>query len=254
MKNKNINYRNYFDINHSNRSYRQKIKSNDLISFQVEIKESDLLIQAPILLQDQSFAALNFYRKILEDYIKKNPQFSLTLKPYPTDHSAHPMIREMIAATTICRVGPMAAVAGCLSQYVAESLLKEIDELIVENGGDLYIKSPHIRKAIIYAGSSPLSNKIFLKIDSREKGVGLCTSSATVGPSYSMGKADAVTVISHSAALADAAATAIGNIIQSKDNIEEGLEIAQTINGLIGLVIIKDDKMGMWGEIEYGFI
>jgi len=254
MKNQDINYRNYFDINHSNRSYRQKIKSNDLISFQVEIKESDLLIQAPILLQDQSLAALNFYRKILEDYIKKNPQFSLTLKPYPTDHSAHPMIREMIAATTICRVGPMAAVAGCLSQYIAVSLLKETDEIIVENGGDLYIKSPLIRKAIIYAGSSPLSNKIFLKIDSLEKGVGLCTSSGTVGPSYSIGKADAVTVISHSAALADAAATAIGNIIQSKDNIEEGLEIAQTITGLMGLVIIKDDKMGMWGEIEYGLI
>jgi len=254
MKNQDIHYRNYFDLNHSNRSYRQKIKSHDLTSFQVEVKESDLMIQAPILLQDQSLAALIFYRKILEDYIKKNPQFSITLNPYPADHSAHPMIKEMIAASAICRVGPMAAVAGCLSQYVAVSLLKETDEIIVENGGDLFIKSSQIRKAIIFAGSSPLSNKIFLKIDSRKKGVGLCTSSATVGPSYSMGKADAVTVISHSAALADAAATAIGNIIQSKDNIEEGLEIAQTINGLIGLVIIKDDKMGMWGEIEYGFI
>ena len=254
MKSQDINYQNDFDSNHCNRSYRQRIKSPDLLSFQVKERESDLLIQAPILLQDEALVALKYVRRILENYIRKNPRFKTTLKPYPQDHSAHPMIREMIEVSARCQVGPMAAVAGSISQFVGQSLLHNMDEVIIENGGDLYLKSPHIRKVIIYAGSSPLSNKIVLKVDSREKGIGICTSSGTVGPSFSMGKADAVTVLSHSAALADAAATAVGNRILTKNDIEKGLSLAQTIISLLGVVIIKDDKMGMWGEIAYGLV
>ncbi|MFW6135122.1 MAG: UPF0280 family protein [Elusimicrobiota bacterium] len=252
MKNHNIYCQNDFDPHHCNRTYRRRIKSPDLLSFQVQEKESDLLIQAPILLQKEALDTLKYFRKTLESYIKQNPEFKKTLKPYPPDDFASPIIREMIEVSALCQVGPMAAVAGCTSQYVAENLLKKTSEIIIENGGDIYIKSSRIRNVIIYAGSSPLSNKIYLKVDSRKKGIGLCTSSGTVGPSFSMGKADAVTVLSYSAALADAAATAIGNIIQTKDDIKKGLNLAQTITGLMGLVIIKDDQMGIWGEISYG--
>ena len=251
MNNQYMNYLNDFDSDHCNRSYRQKIKSHDLLSFQVQEKESDLLIQAPVLLQDKALSSLRYFRNILENYIKQNPEFEKTLKPYPPDNSAHSMIREMIEVSASCQVGPMAAVAGCVSQHIALCLLKNTNEVIIENGGDLYLKSSHVRNAIIYAGASPLSNKIYLKVDSRERGIGLCTSSGTVGPSFSMGKADAVSVLSFSAALADAAATAIGNIIQTKDDIEKGLNLAQTIVGLMGVVIIKDDQMGMWGEIAF---
>ncbi|GAI49814.1 unnamed protein product, partial [marine sediment metagenome] len=65
----------------------------------------------------------------------------------------------------------------------------------------------------IFAGRSPLSQRIILKIEAKENYIGVCTSSGTVGPSLSFGKADAVTVISDSVLLADAAATAVGNII-----------------------------------------
>jgi uncharacterized protein len=254
MKSQDINYQNDFDSHHCNRSYRQRIKSNDLMSFQVKERESDLLIQAPVLLQDKALSSLKYFRKILKNYIKKNPVFETTLQPYPQDDLAHTLIREMIDVSAHCQVGPMAAVAGCISQHVAHHLLQYTDDLIIENGGDLFLKSPHIRKAIIYAGSSPLSNRIVLHIDSRKKGMGICTSSGTVGPSFSMGKADAVTVISDSATLADAAATAIGNGIQSKDDIKKGLTLAQTIIGLNGVIIIKEDRIGMWGEIDYGLI
>ncbi|MFA6621623.1 MAG: UPF0280 family protein [Candidatus Caldatribacteriota bacterium] len=254
MDNQNINYSNFFDVKHYNRSYRQRIKSRDLISFQVKEAESDLLIQAPVLLQKEGLSALRHFRNVLVEYIRKNLEFKDTLKPYPFDNFAHPMIKEMIKASAICQVGPMAAVAGCISQYTAERLLTKTDEVIIENGGDLYLKSSHIRKVIIYAGLSPLSNKIYLKIDSRKKGIGLCTSSGTVGPSFSMGKADAVTVLSNSAALADAAATAIGNIILTKADIKKGLKVAKNIDGILGLVIVKDDRIGMWGEIDYGLV
>jgi uncharacterized protein len=255
MENKdNNNYSQYFDDKHNHRSYRQTIRSQDLMSFQVKDGESDLLIQSPVLLQEDGQFALEYFRSILKDYIKENPEFRFSLKPYPSDYSVHPMIDEMIEVSQRCQVGPMAAVAGCISQHVAEKLLTKTNEIIIENGGDIYLKSPSIRKAIIYAGFSPLSNKIYLNINSRSKGIGLCTSSGTVGPSFSMGKADAVTVISYSAALADAAATAIANIIYHKEDIKKGLKFAQDINGLLGVVIIKDDQIGMWGEIDYGLI
>lgn len=249
-----LNRRNEFDPRHENRSYRQQIKCPDLIPFQVIEQESDLLIQASALLEDEARIALRYHRRILENYIRENPPFKTTFKPYPSDKKASPMIREMIEASAICNVGPMAAVAGCISQHVAHHLLRYTDDLIIENGGDLFLKSPHIRKVIIYAGSSPLSNRIVLHIDSRKKGMGICTSSGTVGPSFSMGKADAVTVLSNSATLADAAATALGNLIQKKEGIEKGLDCAKTIPGLTGVVIIKEDRIGMWGEINYSLI
>lgn len=254
MKKEDFPYQYDFDPQHCVRSYRQIIKSPDLISFQVKENESDLLIQAPLLLQREALLSLRYYRTILEDYIRQNPQFKTTLTPYPPDDSAHPMLKEMIAASAKCQVGPMASVAGCIAQYVAQSLLTSTNEVIIENGGDLYLKSPTSRKVIIYAGSSPLSNKLYLKIDSHKTGMGVCTSSGTVGPSFSRGKADAVTVLSHSAILADAAATAIGNIIQTSADIRKGLNVAQTIDGIIGVVIIKDDRVGLWGEIDYGLI
>lgn len=254
MKENAHDYQNTFDLRHCNRSYRQRIKSPDLISFQIKEKESDIWIQTTSLLQDKALSSLRYFRRILEDYIKNNPVFKSTFNAYPEDKQAHPMIREMIKASQRCQVGPMAAVAGCISQYVAQSLLKNTDEVIIENGGDTYLKSLHIRKVMIYAGSSPLSHQMYLKVNSRNRGVSICTSSGTVGPSFSRGKADAVTVLSYSAALADAAATAIANIIHTKDDIEKGLSLVQSITGLIGVVIIKDDRMGVWGEIDYGIV
>ncbi len=251
---RNIYYQSKFDSGHCARSYRDTIKSTDLISFQVKVKESDLLIQAALLLQEEALTSLKYYRTILENYIKENPIFRTTLNPYPADSNAHPIIREMIEESARCNVGPMASVAGCIAQYIAIDLLTKTDEIIIENGGDLYIKSHSIRRVIIYAGFSPLSNKLYLKINSSQQGVGVCTSSGTVGPSFSMGEADAVTVLSYSATLADAAATAIGNIVQTKEDISSGLNLAEQIDGILGTIIIKDDKIGMWGEIDYGFV
>ena len=254
MEKKDFPYQSSFDPNHYNRSYREMIKSHDLISFQIKEKESDLLIQSSVYLKEEAASSLRYYRGILENYIAKNPVFKTTLDPYPYDPNAHSLIKDMMKETARCQVGPMASVAGCIAQNIARDLLVKTDELIIENGGDLFIKSALLRKVIIYAGSSKLSNRIYLKIDSHKEGVGVCTSSGTVGPAFSRGKADAVTVISHSATLADAAATAIGNEVKTREDIEKGLELAENIGDLLGVVIIKEDKVGMWGEIDYGLV
>ncbi|MFC1927875.1 UPF0280 family protein, partial [Chloroflexota bacterium] len=86
-------------------------------------------------------------------------------------------------------------------------------------------------------------------ITPRETPLGICTSSGTVGHSLSLGSADAVIVLSPSTALADAAATALCNVVKTPDDIPQAIERAQSIEGLRGLVIIVGDNMGVWGKV-----
>ena len=163
----------------------------------------------------------------------------------------HPYIVErMCDAAQKANVGPMAAVAGAFSELVGLKLLEHSKEVIVENGGDLFIKSDSIRKIGIYAGKSPLSGKIALEIKPENTPIGVCTSSGTVGHSLSFGRADAVVIVSKDTFLADAAATATGNMVKDAEDIEKAISFASSINGVIGVLIISGDKMGMWGDIK----
>ena len=144
----------------------------------------------------------------------------------------------------------MASVAGAIAEFVGYDLLDFSPEIIVENGGDIFIKSAKQRLIGIYAGSSPLTGKIGLEINGQDTPLGICSSSGTVGYSLSYGKADAVIVLSRCTPLADAAATAIGNLILKSGDIAAGIEFAKSIDGLLGTVIIKDDDMGLWGEVK----
>ena len=124
------------------------------------------------------------------------------------------------------------------------------DEIIVENGGDLFMKTNGPVTVGIYAGSSPLSFRVGLKIDAGSEPAAVCTSSGTVGHSLSMGSADAVCVKSGSCALADAAATSIGNRVQKTGDIERALEFGKHIQGVEGVIVIRKDAMGAWGNLE----
>ena len=240
-------------IEYKERIYRNLIKDKDLVSFQVKEAESDLYIRVN---QDFNFYAqtqkiLSNLRDQIGNYINNYPLFKNTLLPYPQDANAPKIIKSMIEAANQCGVGPMAAVAGAIAEFVGKELSNYSSEVIVENGGDIFIKSDKIRKVSIFAGESPLSQKIIFEIKAQKNYIGICTSSGTVGPSLSFGKADAVTIISDSVSLADAAATAVGNIIKTKEDIDRGLSYAQKIKGVKGAVIIKDDKMGLWGDINF---
>jgi len=241
-------------IEYKERDYRNLIEGKDLVSFQVKEEESDIFIRTN---QELSFYArqmVSNFRRQIENYIHSHPLFKSTLLPYSQDKKASKIIKSMIHTTALCGVGPMAAVAGAIAEFVGKELLNYSSEVIIENGGDIFIKSNKIRKVSIFAGGSPLSQKIILKIKAQKNYVGVCTSSGTVGPSISFGKADAVTVISNSVLFADAAATAVGNIIKTQKDIEQGLIYAQKIKGVKGVVIIKDDKMGLWGDINFDVV
>jgi ApbE superfamily uncharacterized protein (UPF0280 family) len=144
----------------------------------------------------------------------------------------------------------MAAVAGAIAEAVGRDLAAFTPEVIVENGGDIFLKVSRKTLVGIYAGDSSLSRRIALEIMPRETPLGMCTSSGTVGHSLSLGNADAVIVLSPSTALADAAATALCNMVKAADDITQAIEKAQGIEGLRGLVIIMGDKMGVWGKVR----
>ena len=190
------------------------------------------------------------YRHQIEEYIRRFPEFHTSLVPLPEDPFAPKIVKAMIESSRIAQVGPMAAVAGAISEFLGKALLRLSNEVVVENGGDIFAKaSSHIRVGI-YAGTSPLSNKVGIKIQQKDMPMGICTSSGTVGHSRSFGKVDAVTVLSKSTTLADAAATSIGNLIQDKTDFQKALQFASEIKGVLGVLIILGREMAAWGELE----
>jgi uncharacterized protein len=232
------------------RTYRDWVKDKDLVSFSVAVKETDLHIRARRDLTAEALAATQRNRADLESYIKSHPIFLTTLKPLEVEDNAPPIVKEMADATREVGVGPMAAVAGAIAERVGRELLPYSDEVIVENGGDIFLKTSKERFIGVYAGKSKFTRKIAFSILPEETPLGVCTSSGTVGHSLSFGYADAVIVFSPSTSLADAAATAIGNRVRMADDIPEALEFAQGIKGLKGVAIIKGDNMGLWGQIR----
>jgi hypothetical protein len=232
------------------RFYRFWSKDTDLVSFNVVVKETDLYIRARRNLRKKALDVVLKQRALLEGYIARHPGFVTTLVPFPVGADAPLIVREMAGASLKVGVGPMAAVAGAIAEAVGRELIKFSSEVIVENGGDIFLRHKKPRHIGIYAGDSPLSGKLALEIEPEDTPLGVCTSSGTVGHSLSFGKADAAIVISPSTALADAAATAVGNLVKTAEDMPRAIEFVREVEGLTGIAIIVGDKMAVWGKIK----
>jgi ApbE superfamily uncharacterized protein (UPF0280 family) len=232
------------------KKYRNRVSAGDLVSFQVRVKETDLLIHAESDLSKPAREAVLRCRGYLEAYIGLNPDFVRALTPWEIEGPVPPIVREMVKAGQVAGVGPMAAVAGAISEQVGRELLEVSRGVIVENGGDIFLQTDEPAVVGVYAGGSPLSMRIGLRMHPGGRPMAVCTSSGTVGHSFSYGHADAVCVTASSCALADAAATAIGNRVDSRSDIQKGIEFGKKIPGLEGVVIIVEDRIGLWGRLE----
>jgi ApbE superfamily uncharacterized protein (UPF0280 family) len=232
------------------RTYRHWTKGTDLAATAVAVGESDLYILAQKKLKREAEASIFKYRACLEEYIAANPLFMAVQKPIDVAVDAPDIVVEMAKAAQKCNVGPMAAVAGAIAEFVGNDLLAYSDEIIVENGGDLFLKILQKRRVGIYAAESPLTGKLALEVWPEETPLGICTSSGTVGHSLSYGNADAVIALSALTALADAAATAVGNMVKDVCDINRAMEFAKGIDGLDGIVVIKGSDMGVWGKVR----
>ena len=232
------------------RFYRHKLQTTDLVDFQVVVKETDLHIHAEKDLCNVARDVVIDVRGYIESYIAEHPQFVETLTPMDVAEPAPMIIQHMAQAAASAGVGPMASVAGAIAAYVGRALMAYSAEVIVENGGDIFLVTKQPVTMGIYAGQSPLSLRLGLKIGGHNRPVSACTSSGTVGHSLSMGSADAVCVIANDCALADAVATAAGNRVKQPGDIQHAIKFGQAVKGVDGLIVIIEDQIGVWGDVE----
>ena len=235
---------------HQERTYRNLVNPPQLQAYRVVVKETDLMVYTATRLEDETKELVLEQRGYVETFIKAHPDFARTLNPCRLEGPAPGIIVNMVKAARNAGVGPMAAIAGAIAEQVGHGLLKMTDQVIVENGGDVFIKTNSSVTVGIFAGKSPLNLRIGIRLESRSKPEAVCTSSGTIGHSLSLGKADAVCVVADSCSIADAAATSIGNLIDSPTDIESAIEAGRRIEQLRGIVVIVGKKIGMWGDLE----
>lgn len=236
------------------RTYRKVMKAEDLDYFQILEFESDLFIgvdhgSMTPQLTERVTAELRMLRKTIVDYNNDNPDFIKTLTPLTLNPDAAAIVADMLTAGKTAGVGPMAAVAGAVSKYIGKMLEPYSTEIVVENGGDLLIRTKKERRIALHTGNQHFTD-LGIKIKPGENPLGVCTSSGVMGHSLSFGKADAVTVISTDIPLADAVATALCNRIKKPEDVKKGLSWVKNITAIRGALIIIDDQLGAWGEIE----
>jgi ApbE superfamily uncharacterized protein (UPF0280 family) len=243
------------------RTYRQQFNPERFTSFTVQYLETDLWIGTDHASFHKEIAELAQkevikVRKQLEKYIRLHPTFKTSLKPVDPAPEASETIKSMIVSGFRTHTGPMASVAGVFAHHVGEKIRHhfKVKEVVIENGGDYYVFLKEDLLMTVYAGASPLSEKIAVIVPATETPCGICTSSGTVGPSLSFGKADAVMVACYSPALADGWATALANRVKSPADIEAVLKYSEQFPEILSLVIICEDKTGIRGNFEVRFV
>lgn len=243
-------------MEYKDRTYRNQF-SDSLESFSVNYKETDLWIGTDRGSYSRSMQqyALDIVRQAREEmdaYLKIDPKYRTSLIPYSPANGAPLIFQLMSQASLRAGIGPMSAVAGAFDKLVADALCGHFGctDIVVENGGDIYAKVSHDLDISVFAGQSPLSEKVGIHIPAQAFPLGICTSSGTVGPSLSFGKADAMMIVCRDVLLADSYATAMANRIQTVDDLQPVIDLCSTNTDILGALAVKDDRMAICGEFE----
>ncbi len=240
-------------MDYTERSYRSRFSDDGRRWFCVKFLESDLWIGVDsgsyrASMEDEVYAFLVDLRRHMDAYLLMDPAYKAALTPYDAGLEASGILKEMSRVSHKTGIGPMSAVAGAVAKHVADFLGTK--EVIVENGGDIYAKATSDMDISVFAGQSPLSEKVGLHIPAAAFPCGICTSSGTVGPSLSLGRADAMMIVCRDVLLADSYATAMANRIQSVNDLQPVIESIQAIPEILGALAVKDDKLAVCGLYE----
>lgn len=195
-------------------------------------------------------------RKQLEKYIQKYPEFKLSLEKLinPNPENNPEIINLMYKTSKEVKIGPMASVAGTISELSLNHLIKQNTKTsIIENGGDIALINDKKIICGIYSNNEILGNQIGFKLKPNKKPIGICTSSGKIGHSISFGNSEAVTIISNSASLSDGLATKIANEVKGNTNqeaVENALDYSESYKDLFkGALIISGDSIGTIGKL-----
>lgn len=240
------------------RFYRKWILNNSkLKTFFVKYQQTDICVSVDINsyfvnLPDITFSYLKLFYSELEKYISNDPKFKTTFEPYINSQVNIPIINDMMKASCRANVGPMASVAGAVAQYVGNALLKKysINEIYIENGGDVFISSHKDVNTIFYTGISSKFPQIKLQIENPGSSFGVCSSSGKFGHSFSFGKADAVMVVCKNTCLSDAFATYFCNKIHSEEDIPTLIDLSSQYKEILGFACVYSNKLGLRGNLK----
>jgi ApbE superfamily uncharacterized protein (UPF0280 family) len=245
------------------------MKINDITKKRIKIGETDILLSTDL----KEHGLPNFILKQrfeLKKYIQKNPDFLNSFEPVLVGkfsdrvalngnngltYDEIPIIVSLMSrAGRKAEVGPMAAVAGTISQLSMGFMIENGSKFtIVDNGGDIAIKTDRDVVVGLYAGESSLSGELGFRIKSKKTPMGICTSSGTVGHSISFGRSDSVTVFADEASIADALATSIANEAVGKndsDAVQNSLERADDFKkSMRGVMVVVGEYAGTLGKI-----
>ncbi len=189
-------------------------------------------------------------RKILEDYIDSHPDFRDSFEPLEVGSDAPEVAQRMARAARLVGVGPMAAVAGAMAQFACEAGLEAgAQEAIVENGGDIYLRAAEPVIIALGTGTAELADRLAFSLQADDTPISICSSSGQMGHSESLGECDLATVVAKDAALADAAATRAANFVRTVEDVDSALERIAGIEGIEGVLIVKDDRIGLAGQL-----
>jgi len=240
-------------MEYKERSYRSRFSNDERRWFCVKFLESDLWIGVDngsysASMEADTYAMLVDLRRQMDAYLLMDPAYKAALTPYDAGLEAPDILKEMSRISHKTGIGPMSAVAGAVAKHVADFLGTK--EVIVENGGDIYAKACSDMDISVFAGQSPLSEKIGLHIPEAAFPLGICTSSGTVGPSLSLGRADAVMIVCKDVMLADSYATAMANRIKTVNDLQPVIDRISDIPEILGAIAVKDDRMAITGQFE----
>jgi ApbE superfamily uncharacterized protein (UPF0280 family) len=189
-------------------------------------------------------------RRTLEDYIRCHPHFLTSFEPIDLFPGAPPVAQKMARAAQQVGVGPMASVAGAMAELAAKAALSAgAPEAIVDNGGDIYIQAAAPVIIGLDAGNAKIGNRLAFSLEAHKTPISICSSSGKMGHSTSLGQCDLATVVAQDAALADAAATAAANLVKTVNDVDAALERINAIEGVQGVLIVKDDHIGLAGRL-----
>jgi ApbE superfamily uncharacterized protein (UPF0280 family) len=239
------------------RTYRNQFNTFRFTGFELKHQETDLWIgvdQASFKpeMKEVALKKIKSLREKIDSYIQSVPFFKKSLKPFQPAENAPIVAIEMAQAAEKAGIGPMSTVAGLFARETGNEIIQNfsVEELVIENGGDIFALLKTNLVLSVFAGNSPLSERIGLEITPKNSPLGICTSAGTVGPSLSFGSADAVVVVAKDVLVADAFATAFGNKIKSPADVEKVINDANIHPEILSLLIICEDKVGVWGEFE----
>ncbi|MGB9979925.1 UPF0280 family protein [Methanobacterium sp.] len=223
-----------------------------MIVERIRLDESNILLKTDLINHNLSNFILK-QRMELKSYIRKNKEFLISFEPVEVENA--PFIAKVMGkAGKIAEVGPMAAVAGTISELSMNFLINSgAKYAIVENGGDIALKTNKDVIMGLYAGTSSLSGQIGFKIKYDKTPMGICTSSGTVGHSISLGRADSVTIFADHASIADALATSIANEAKGdldSNAVQNCLARAEDFKPYFrGVMIVVGESAGTIGKI-----